>query len=160
MIFQTSLDKLAKIITIATTILFVFVIGVQFVLFEAEEFIPFLTVILLLAIYLIAVLFRPLNYNLTTNHIIINRPLTRVKIDRNEIKSIERISDDKLDGTIRTFGIGGLFGYWGNFANAKIGKMTWYATRRNHAILIQTVTNKKIILTPDEPEKFISAFYQ
>jgi hypothetical protein len=34
--------------------------------------------------------------------------------------------------------------------------MTWYATRRDNTIFIETVDDKKIVVTPDEPEVFIS----
>ena len=46
----------------------------------------------------------------------------------------------------------------GKFANTKVGNMTWYATRRNKTVLLKTIDNKKIILTPDEPEKFVANF--
>ena len=36
--------------------------------------------------------------------------------------------------------------------------MTWYATRRNKAVLVTTISDKKIVLTPDEPEQFVGAF--
>ncbi len=36
--------------------------------------------------------------------------------------------------------------------------MTWYATRKDKAIMIITNENKKIILTPNETEKFIEEF--
>jgi hypothetical protein len=36
--------------------------------------------------------------------------------------------------------------------------MTWYATRRNNVVLVTTIHQKKIILTPNEPEKFVTAF--
>lgn len=36
--------------------------------------------------------------------------------------------------------------------------MKWYATRRNKTVLVSTVNNVKIILTPDEPEKFVAEF--
>ena len=61
-------------------------------------------------------------------------------------------------GVIRTFGVGGLFGYYGQFYNSKIGSMTWYATRQNNTVLVRTIDNKNIVLTPDEPEKFVANF--
>lgn len=54
--------------------------------------------------------------------------------------------------TIRTFGNGGLFGYFGKFYNAAFGKMTWYATRRNNYLVLSTSENGKIVLTPDNLE--------
>jgi hypothetical protein len=73
-----------------------------------------------------------------------------------DIKSIELLDKESLKGTIRTFGVGGLFGYWGKFSNNKIGVMTWYATKRENAVLITTFSNKKVLLTPDNPELFVS----
>ena len=50
----------------------------------------------------------------------------------------------------------GLFGYYGNFSNFSIGRRTWYATRRDKPVLVKTINNKKIIVTPNEPERFVS----
>ena len=64
------------------------------------------------------------------------------------------ISNNDMGLTIRTFGVGGLFGYFGKFFNSKIGRLTMYGTRRNNTVLIET-DNKKIILTPDDPIEFL-----
>ena len=67
---------------------------------------------------------------------------------------------DKKDirNCVRTFGVGGLFGYYGCFANFTFGSMTWYATRKDKAVLITTNTNKKVLVTPNDPVAFIAAF--
>ncbi len=36
--------------------------------------------------------------------------------------------------------------------------MTWYATRRNKAVLVQTIGDKKIFITPNDPEQFVADF--
>ena len=36
--------------------------------------------------------------------------------------------------------------------------MTWYATRQDRTVLVETVDGKKIIITPDEAEKFVADF--
>jgi len=159
MTYKTSLDNLAKGVTVGVTILFAAIIFVQITLIKDTGLsIPLFTTVLFLAIYFGTFLFRPINYSLTDDKLIIHRPLTDVKIDRKEIKSVEQLDKEKLAWTFRTFGVGGLFGYWGRFANRKIGSMTWYATRKNKAVLVTTVRNKKIVLTPDEPEQFVAAF--
>jgi hypothetical protein len=33
--------------------------------------------------------------------------------------------------------------------------MTWYATRRDKPVLVKTINNKKIIFTPNDPDKFV-----
>lgn len=156
MIFKISLDKLAKVVTITITLLFVSIIIGQLILFlDSAKSASVISVFILVFIYLIVFSYRPICYKITDELLVICRPLNDVKIALNEIKNVELLDQSRLRGTIRTFGVGGLFGYWGKFANRNIGVMTWYATRRDHAILITSTSNKKILLTPDEPELFI-----
>lgn len=159
MIYKTSLDNLAKGVTIGVTILFATIIVAQYSIIEdTGQAIPTYVTAVLLLIYLIAFAFRPISYNVTADKLIIHRLFVDVKIDRNKIKSVELLDRDKMGLAIRTFGVGGLFGYYGKFANTKLGSMTWYATRRDKTVLVQTVGNKKIILTPDNPDKFVAGF--
>jgi hypothetical protein len=159
MTYKTSLDNLAKGITIGVTIVFaIIIIGQYSIIKEAGKATPIYTTVALLLIYFLAFVFRPINYNLTADKLIIHRRFADVKIDRNQIKSVELLDKDKIGWTIRTFGVGGLFGYYGKFANRKLGSMTWYATRKDRTVLVQTVDNKKIILTPNEPDRFVADF--
>jgi len=159
MTYKTSLDNLAKGVTIGVTILFaVIIIGQYSIIKDAGRAIPIYTTVALLLIYFIAFAFRPINYQVSTDKLIIHRPFIDVKIDRSQIMSAELLAKEKIAWSIRTFGVGGLFGYYGKFANTKVGNMTWYATRRNKTVLLKTIDNKKIILTPDEPEKFVANF--
>ena len=159
MTYKTSLDNLAKVVTIVTTILFAAIIVGQFSLIKDEgRSVPIFTTIILLLIYFGTFSFRPISYKLTDDKLIIHRPLSDIKIIRAEIQNVEQLDKEKLSWAFRVFGVGGLFGYWGKFSNTKLGSMTWYATRRNNAVLVTTIYNKKIILTPNEPEKFIIEF--
>jgi len=159
MTYKTSLDNLAKGITIGVTILFaIIIIGQYSIIKDAGRAIPIYTTVALLLIYFIGFAFRPINYNLTADKLIIHRLFADVKIDRNQIKSVELLDKEKIGWALRTFGVGGLFGYYGKFANTKLGSMTWYATRKDRTVLVRTVDNKKIILTPNDPDKFVSDF--
>lgn len=155
--FKTTLDKLAKVVTAVVTILFASVIVAQLVMLaEAFNYTSVITMIVMIVIYLIVLLFRPISYEITESMVCINRPLFDINFPINEIKSVEILEESRLSGVVRLFGVGGLFGYWGKFYSSKIGTMTWYATRRDQAILITTKEDKKIVLTPDEPENFVS----
>jgi hypothetical protein len=158
MTYTTSLDNLAKAITAGVTLLFVYIIILQYPVAPGERVGPFFLSVVLLLIYGITYAFRPISYFLTNEQLIIHRPIADVKIDRRQVKSVELLEEGKLRWSVRVFGVGGLFGYYGKFANAKLGGMTWYATRRNKAVLVLTMENKKIILTPDEPERFVGEF--
>jgi hypothetical protein len=160
MTYKTSLDNLAKGITIGVTILFaIIIVGQYSIIKDAGRAVPIYTTVALLLIYFIAFAFRPINYNLTNDKLIIHRLFMDVKIDRANIKSVELIDKEKIGWSLRTFGVGGLFGYFGNFANIKMGRMTWYATRKDRTVMVLTSNNKKIILTPDDPAKFVADFY-
>lgn len=150
---------MAKGITIAITILFALIIVQQYAMSnDAASAIPIYTIIACLLIYFLAFAFRPVRYTVTDDELIINRPLLDVKINRADIKSVESINREVLSGSVRTFSVGGLFGYYGKFANAGLGGMTWYATRKDKPVLIKTADNKKIIVTPDDPDDFVAEF--
>ena len=157
MTFKTSLDKTAIIITVAITILFVVLIAGQYsIIKDAGRAVPIYTTTACLLIYFLAFAFRPIYYIVTKDELIIRRLFGNVKVKRADIRSIEIIDKNKIKGSIRTFGMDGLFGYYGNFSNFSIGRMTWYATRRDKPVLVKTINNKKIIFTPNEPERFVS----
>lgn len=158
--YKTSLGAWTKGITILVTILFAYIIFQQYAIIkDAGKADPIFTTTLLIAVYLIALAFRPVYYKITNDKLIIHRLISNVKIDRQNIRMVEMIDKNKISWSLRSFGIGGLFGYFGNFANTKLGRMTWYATRRDRTVLVVTNDDKKIILTPDDPSKFVSDYY-
>jgi hypothetical protein len=81
MIYKTSLDNLAKGITIGVTILFAGIIFAQYsIIKDAGHAVPFYAAITCLLIYLLAFAFRPVNYVVTKDELIIGRPLLNVHI--------------------------------------------------------------------------------
>lgn len=158
-IFSTSLDKRTKIITFAlTSLLFVVTLIQSGLLGSQPSSSAMFTAILLGVIYGITYALSPKQYVLTEQTLVIEKRLGKVSINRAEIENVELLADGALDRSVRTFGVGGLFGYFGKFYNANLGKMTWYATRKNNAVLVNTKNGKKIILTPDEASSFVKAF--
>jgi hypothetical protein len=157
MTYKTSLEKAAIIITVAITILFVVLIAGQYSIIKgAGRAMPIYTTTACLLIYFLAFAFRPINYIVTKDEVIIRRLFGNVKVKRADIRSIGIIDKNKIKGSIRTFGMDGFFGYYGNFSNFSIGRMTWYATRRDKPVLVKTIKDKKIVFTPNEPERFVS----
>jgi len=155
MTFKTSLDKLAKGITIGVIVIFSFIIGGQLIpAYGLDPIKSLLLIGLLTAICLLCYLFRPLTYILTNDNLVIHRLFNDVIIKRQSILTAREVNKRDMGLTIRTFGVGGLFGYFGKFSNSKIGRLTMYGTRRNNTVLIETA-KKKFILTPDEPIEFV-----
>ena len=161
MFFKASLDKMAKALTIAITIVFVIVIGGNVVLFNAgERLVSVLTILLIAGIYISIYLFHITGYEVVKDALIIHRPIKNKSIPLNDIARGRKIEKGELRWTLRTFGNGGLFGYTGHFFNKKIGSMRWFATRLDQGVLLQTRDEFNILLTPDEPEAFLQALRQ
>lgn len=155
-IFKASLDSVAWITTISVSVVFLYCLSLlirQWNVSGNGKYFVFLIPV----IYLMAWALRPVNYRVTSSELIVYRVLNSVHISLNSIVSAEMIDSSRISWSVRTFGVGGLFGYYGRFRNADLGPMVWYATRRDQPVLIRTLQNQQIILTPDEPAQFLEA---
>jgi hypothetical protein len=159
MTYKASLDRTAIIVTIAVTLLFAVVIFVTYPLLREKVHInPFYLPIVVIIIYAGAYLFRPVGYTVTPEELIVRRMVLSVHIRRSDILRVEQIDRKMIRGSIRTFGVGGLFGYYGYFSNMTLGRMLWYVTSRDKPVLVTTRENRKIIVTPDNPGQFVAEF--
>lgn len=77
------------------------------------------------------------------------------EIKMSDITRVESKPNAML-GSIRKFGIGGLFGYIGKFSNTILGSYTAYATHTEKTVEINTKQTKYII-TPDNPDEFVTS---
>jgi Bacterial PH domain len=160
MTHKTSLSDFVKGTTMVLNILFIMtVIGLFTFIKEAGlEFQIGMTSFLVL-IFSVTFAFRPIDYKITDAQLIIHRLIKDVVIEKSNIISVSVLDEKKVEWSIRTFGVGGYYGYFGKFANSKMGSMTWYATRKDKTVLIITADDEKIILTPDDPEAFVVDYY-
>lgn len=154
--YKASLDTLAKGITIGIFILLI-VIGqksVRTLLVAQGDTTTILihtgTLLLFIVILLGSWLYAPQSYTVDSNDLTIRQPIGKVSIKLSDIKQVWTLADNETKGTIRTFGVGGLFGYFGKFHTPGIGHMTFYASQRKNKILIVTNSDKKIVITPDD----------
>ena len=111
---------------------------------------PIPSVILFLLIIGATYLYSPKYYKIENGNVIIVRPLGNIKILLVEITSAGVTHSISMLNTYRTFGSGGLFGYFGKCWNKEIGEFKMYATQRKNMILIVTSTGKKFVITPDD----------
>lgn len=154
--YKATLDLKAKIVTgccaVILLVLTVYNIGrIDFNAIQSGVSLALLlTVVLVVSIIIICYLLRPLRYEITDSAVIVKRPIGDRIIKRADIKRVLLPTSESMRWTIRTFGNGGLFGYFGRFNNKAYGGMTWYATRTSNYVMIVTHDNDKIILTPDD----------
>ncbi len=152
--YSASIDKPTKIITIGLTVLFVGISVFEFLTFSAEATIgAFVSTAILIGVYGGAYIYRPVGYSLTEETLVVHRPISDIVYSLQTLDSVQIVTKEQLKFTIRTFGVGGFWGYFGKFYNSVYGKMTWYVTRRDQLVLIKT-DNKTILLSPDDIESF------
>lgn len=155
--YKASLDRFSKIVTILGIPLAI-LISVTVMFFNPKldytnpkELMPIILVVsIIISTYLITYLFSIRKYIVDSSSLTIVRPFKDIVIEKNNIKEVVVVDPDDMKWTIRTFGNGGLFGYYGKFYNNKLGRMTWNATQRKNYVLLTLTGNKKIIITPDD----------
>jgi len=109
-------------------------------------------ILLLVAILLGSYAFGPQGYVLGANELVIKRLALDKHIKLTDLAEVRILNEEDMSWTIRTFGVGGLFGHYGKYYNKSLGSFTQYATRRNNQIFMRTHQGKKIIITPDDLE--------
>ena len=95
-------------------------------------------------------------YIVAGRFIIINRLIGAVRVPLEGIREARITTPDDFRDCIRLFGNGGLFGYYGLFRTAKLGKCTWYVTNRRNSVVVITAA-RTIVVSPDEVDRFLSA---
>ncbi|MDZ7657679.1 PH domain-containing protein [Fodinibius sp.] len=76
-------------------------------------------------------------------------------IDISNITDVE-YRPHAMTGSVRTFGIGGLFGYVGYFRNSILKSYKAYVTHRNKTVVL-TTKDGDIVISPDDPETFVAS---
>ncbi len=161
--FISSLDQTSYIITWSIIALAVVIFFAGFYAYKKSGDEPLVLVlsalgpIVLGGLVIIMYFLKPLSVIVDNNSITIERKFKPVVIRFSEIKTVRLLQKGEMKGTIRTFGNGGIFGYTGLYYNKTMGSMTWYCTQRKKYILVEKTNNKKLIITPDNPDDFIQS---
>jgi hypothetical protein len=148
--YRASLDNLSKGITIVCFLLFGFLIYKNSTLVRISPYFSIFMTVFFFAIFLGSFLYGPQKYIVKNGMLIIVRPINKISIPLADIKEARILIKGELGTVIRTWGSGGLFGYYGNFRSLRIGKMKLYTTRRDNRILITTVDDDLILISPDD----------
>lgn len=153
--YKASFDKTTKVITtllfLVVTIALLIAISIHSSSNNTTNPIGFLTgFIVFLLLFTGCYLFSIKEYVVNDDDLIISRLIGNVTIHLSEIEEVRPIAKGELRWTIRTFGVGGLFGYYGKFYNRKLGSMTWYTTQLRNRLYIKTRSGNKIIISPDD----------
>lgn len=79
-------------------------------------------------------------------------PFRDIVIPLSEVREVRPVKFTA--GTLRTFGVGGLFSSTGFFWNKQLGSFFATVTNMNRAVLVEA--RRKIVISPERPEEFIA----
>ena len=77
--------------------------------------------------------------------IVITHPIGQTVILKSDIIEVRAVERSELLGSIRLFGSGGFFGWFGIFRNNKFGTYRLYCGQLENLYLVKTLTRKYII---------------
>lgn len=147
MSFSASFDRTTKILsTVVCLGLLAVILAVHSVMLASLS---------LLVIFL-GYAYSPRGYRLEGRALLVARLAGTVRIALDGIREVRRATPEDYSGSIRLWGSGGLFGYYGLFRTAKLGKSTWYMTNRSRGVVVTTAA-KTVIVSPDDSDGFLSA---
>jgi hypothetical protein len=152
MVFKTAkLDTTAIVITILVTA-FIIGLGLLFIATVPHGWIWALAMMLIPGI---CYLLSPKQYRLNGSHLIIQKVIGKtITIPLQDIKGyiiIENLAKTKIT---RTFGNGGLFGYYGMFSTAEYGPINCQLTTLKNTVIIDTDL-RRYAISPDNTEVFV-----
>jgi len=162
MVYKASFDTLSRVLTIGFGILLVLVLCAGFYIGAKEDCWKLIYPLLFIVGFVRAYINSISCYIVRSDKLIIRKQFTDVSLHRSDIKSVEFIGYPVLSRSKRFFQslqVGGIFGYTGSFYRYDMGQMNWYATRRDTLVMITTASGNKVLLSPDEPQKFIAELY-
>ena len=145
--FSASYDKATKYISAGVFVLLLVLMAVN-----PGVIVGSLAALLLVASYA----WSPRGYSIAERSIIVKRLAGDVRIPLDGIREARIATADDLRDCIRTFGNGGLFGYYGQFSTSKLGSSTWYVTNRSHSVVVIT-SSKTAVFSPDDIDGFLAA---
>lgn len=135
-----------------TTLIVGLLLGLNY-LFSSQSVIP---TIISWSIILTCAAFGVYGYSIQNGMLIILRLGWSKDILLSDIKSIA-YKPNAMMGSLRIWGIGGVFGYIGHFKNRILNHYTAYATHRRKTVVIETKKKGQIVISPDNPEEFVQS---
>ncbi len=143
--FSASWDRTTQILSAS-----VFALLVGIALLVQIPGIVFLAFLILLLGYA----WSPRGYVVTDREITVKRLIGNVTIPLADIQAVRRATPDDLKGTLRMFGSGGLFGYYGSFRNSALGMSSWYVTNQKNVVVL--IGSRTTLFSPDDVDGFLA----
>jgi hypothetical protein len=139
----------------------ILLLGIPLIIYssKADHASIMIIVILFLPLLLfLTLLFTVRGYIITPNALLIKRLFWNSSVDLSGLISVE-VDPTAMNGSIRTFGNGGMFSITGYFRNKKLGNYRAFAMNPKNAVVLKFL-KQTIIVTPENPQDFKSNIEQ
>lgn len=93
----------------------------------------------------------PRYVEITPSRLIIDRLLTKKQIPVSEI--VSAVPYQRTMNFVRTWGSGGLFGFWGWFRNQELGRFFVYATSLDQLVLVTLGSGRKYVISCENAQE-------
>jgi len=113
-------------------------------------------VVIILGVLFGSYLYAPRSFSVSEDGVRINRLVSPIFLPIHTIQGVRQARKEDLKKSLRTFGVGGLFGSFGNYYSKGLGSYRLYATNYENAVVLYA-GGKTYVLTPDQPLEFIEA---
>lgn len=146
--FRAPWSRKVKLMTAVVVI----IIGGTYVISPLWASLPVVGVLLGCFVFMIR------GYSVTEDEILIHRLGWATRFDLQALHDVYAGPGSTV-GSVRTFGVGGLFGYLGWFRNATLGSYRAYATNEANTVVLE-FDGKTVVVTPDAPADFVEAVHR
>jgi len=152
--FSTSMSASVRWLGLTTVAILVIALGILLGRDAGRSVGPYLAAVLVL-ILLVTYLVSTREYAIGNGKLVVRKVLGSASF---ELRGAS-IGRDALafKGMARVFGNGGFFAFDGLFYSRRIGFVRSYARNREHGVLVYLAGGNKLVLSPDDPDGFVTA---
>jgi len=120
-----------------------------------------LAAVLIVVLLVATVAFAPRSYVVDGTNLHVRTVLARFTYDLRHLSEVRTASAKEVfsPGTLRTFGSGGLFGYYGYFKNPRLGKFLAFVTNLDRLVVLR-FPQGTLVISPDDPQGFLQELHQ
>ncbi|MDQ0475701.1 PH domain-containing protein [Chryseobacterium sp. MDT2-18] len=148
------MDDRTKIFTLILLVLLPLLALSSFFMQPPKPVVSVVLTILLISVIVISYGLVPKRIAISDDQILIRNLFGAVIININEIKTADKIEKTGLN--LRTFGVGGLFGYFGYFN----GRDVWYVTNIHKKVKMILKSGKIYMISPENPDNFLQEVHR
>jgi len=108
------------------------------------------------AVIALAHAYSPRSFEISDGTFRVKRLIGDVVFPLTSLRFVRDANPADFRGSVRLWGSGGLFGYYGLFWSKALGKSKWYVTDRSKAVVV-TDGDQTVLVSPEDHDGFVAA---